>query len=231
MVEMNRAMSVYEREIDDLYTRVRDTLESRLLEFRQVWERGDESEILGELLFCLLTPAARARAAWQTLNRLRQNGLILRGDGGLAEPDERMILIARELNTVRFKNNKARNIVLAERRFTGEGNPSIRTELLRFHTPQEMREWLVPSIRGIGYKEASHFLRNIGFYEDIAILDRHILRNLMRLGIVERVPEGLSRKQYLHVEGRMRALAKRLRIPLHHLDLVLWYRETGEIFK
>jgi N-glycosylase/DNA lyase len=228
---MNLVMTQYEREITDLHTRVRDTLETRLSEFRQIWERGDEDEILAELLFCLLTPAARARAASQALNKLREEGLVLSGDGGCSEPEERVVLIARELNAVRFKNNKARNIVLAERRFTQRGTTSIRTELLRFHTPQEMREWLVHSIRGIGYKEASHFLRNVGFFEDIAILDRHILRNLMRFGLVKRIPEGLSRKQYLDIEERMRALAKRLRIPLHHLDLVLWYRETGEIFR
>jgi N-glycosylase/DNA lyase len=210
---------------------VRDNLESRLSEFRQIWERGDDDEILRELFFCLLTPAARAHAAWQALSRLREGGLILSGDGGYTDFEARVARIARELNTVRFKNNKARNLVLAEKRFNGAGKPSIRTELLRFHTTHKMREWLVPSIRGIGYKEASHFLRNIGFFEDIAILDRHILRNLMRFGIIEEVPEGLSRKRYLHIEEQMRVLAKRLRIPLHHLDLLLWYRETGEIFK
>jgi N-glycosylase/DNA lyase len=94
-----------------------------------------------------------------------------------------------------------------------------------------MREWLAETVRGMGYKEASHFLRNIGQGSEIAILDRHILRNLIRLGIIEGIPEGLVRKQYLQIEDRMRILARKIGIPLHHLDLVLWYRETGEIFK
>jgi len=224
-------MSDPEREIIALYALVRNELESRLSSFRQVWERGDDCDILAELLFCLLTPAARAHSAWDALNTLRAKGLVLGFRGACAEMNERLSLIAEELNTVRFKNNKARNLILAENRFTKPGNATLRTELLRLDTPHEMREWLAATIRGIGYKEASHFLRNIGLYEDIAILDRHVLRNLLRFGVVERVPEGLSRKQYLHTEERMRTLADRIRIPLHHLDMVFWYRETGEIFR
>jgi N-glycosylase/DNA lyase len=224
-------MSDPEREIIDLYARVKNELESRLAAFRRVWERGDDCELLAELLFCLLTPAARAHSAWDALNTLREKGLILRFQGACAETNGRFARIAEELNTVRFRNNKARNLILAENRFMQPGNPSIRTELLRFGTPHEMREWLAATIRGIGYKEASHFLRNIGLYEDIAILDRHVLRNLLRFGVVERVPEGLSRKQYLQTEERMRILAGCMAMPLHHLDMVFWYRETGEIFR
>ena len=87
------------------------------------------------------------------------------------------------------------------------------------------------NIRGLGYKEASHFLRNIGLGEDIAILDRHILRNLAMIGLIEDTPNSMSRKKYLQIEGEMAEFAKQIRIPLSHLDLLFWYKETGEIFK
>jgi len=45
-----------------------------------------------------------------------------------------------------------------------------------------MPEWLVKNLTGLGYKEAGHFLRNIGSGK-IAILDRHILRNLHALAL------------------------------------------------
>lgn len=83
----------------------------------------------------------------------------------------------------------------------------------------------------MGYKEASHFLRNIGFSANIAILDRHILRNLNRLQLIDSLPEGLSRYQYLLIEGKMREFSKTIGIPMNYLDFVLWYMETGTIFK
>ena len=86
-------------------------------------------------------------------------------------------------------------------------------------------------MKGIGYKEASHFLRNIGFGEHLAILDRHIMKNLKLLGIIDEIPISLTRKKYLEIEQRMVKFSKKVKIPMKHLDLVLWYKETGEIFK
>lgn len=93
------------------------------------------------------------------------------------------------------------------------------------------REWLVQNIKGIGYKEASHFLRNIGFGENIAILDRHILKNLRLLGVIEEIPESIRRVKYLQIEKDMAGFARKIDIPISHLDLLFWYKETGEIFK
>jgi N-glycosylase/DNA lyase len=83
----------------------------------------------------------------------------------------------------------------------------------------------------MGYKEASHFLRNIGFADDLAILDRHILKNLKIFGIIEEIPKSLSKKKYLEIEEKMRNLANEVNIPVSHLDLLFWSKETGEIFK
>lgn len=55
----------------------------------------------------------------------------------------------------------------------------------------------------MSYKEASHFLRNVGFGEDVAILDRHILRNLERLAVIDEIPKTLSPKLYLEIEDRL----------------------------
>jgi len=95
----------------------------------------------------------------------------------------------------------------------------------------EMREFLVRNIKGMGYKEASHFLRNIGLGENLAILDRHILKNLISLGVIDSIPKTLTRKKYLKIEKKMREFAKDIGIPMAHLDLVLWFKEAGLIFK
>ncbi len=90
---------------------------------------------------------------------------------------------------------------------------------------------LVRNIKGFGYKEASHFLRNIGMGKDIAILDRHILKNLKRYGAIKKIPSHMSTRQYLDIEDKARRFARKIRIPLDELDLLFWSRETGEIFK
>ena len=93
------------------------------------------------------------------------------------------------------------------------------------------REWLVQNVHGIGYKEASHFLRNVGSGEGIAILDRHILKNLLKHGAIAEIPKTLTKKRYLEIEERMRAFARKVKIPMEHMDLLLWAEEAGMVFK
>ena len=75
------------------------------------------------------------------------------------------------------------------------------------------------------------FLRNIGFDQDLAILDRHILKNLKRLGVIDGVPDSLTKRQYLATETKMKEFSEAIHIPMSHLDFVLWYKETREILK
>ena len=87
------------------------------------------------------------------------------------------------------------------------------------------------NVKGLGYKEASHFLRNIGRGKNLAILDVHILRNLKRCGVIRKIPATLTKKTYLDTEERMRKLAANINIPLEELDLLFWSLETGFVFK
>jgi N-glycosylase/DNA lyase len=107
----------------------------------------------------------------------------------------------------------------------------IKSQIGQFSDARDARDWLVQKVKGVGYKEASHFLRNIGYEEEFAILDRHILKNLKLLGVIEKIPNSLSKKRYLEIEKRMKEFAERIEIPMADLDLLLWYKETGMIFK
>ncbi len=203
----------------DLYAPVKAQIESRLDEFRQIWEKGSDEDLFRELVFCLLTPQSRAKTASAAVERLSKKSMIYRGS---AEE------IQRELVGVRFNERKAEYICLARKMFTSQ---SLRATLAGFSSATAAREWLVKNVKGLGYKEASHFLRNIGLGEELAILDRHILKNLQLLGVIKEKPESLSKKTYLEIEKKMTAFSKRIGIPMGHLDLLLWYKEAGEIFK
>ncbi len=132
---------------------------------------------------------------------------------------------------MRFKYKKAGYIIEARNKFLIDGKLTIKSLVIRFSDAYTAREWLVRNVKGIGYKEASHFLRNIGYGTDLAILDRHILKNLRSLQVIEVVPASLSRRRYLEIEEGMKELSEKVGIPMSHLDLVLWYKETGEVFK
>ncbi len=203
------------------YIAVKDVIASRLEEFRTLWENASEERLFAEMAFCLLTPQSRARTCWSAVeNMVRDNVL-------LTAPRE---VIESYLVGVRFKRNKASYIVEAREKFCKNGC-RIREHLSSFSSPFEAREWLVKNIKGYGYKEASHFLRNIGIGEQLAILDRHILKNLKLAGAIQEVPSSLSRKKYLEIEAIMTDFSRSIGIPMPHLDLLLWFMEAGEVFK
>jgi N-glycosylase/DNA lyase len=209
-------------QIKKIYSTKKIEILSRLEEFKKLWAKKNDEDIFTELAFCILTPQSKAKFCWDALVKLRDQDLLLKGDTEQ---------IKQGLSCVRFKNKKAEYIVKARKLFLNNDRVSLKPILSSFADIYECRDWLVQNIDGLGYKEASHFLRNIGFGEKIAILDRHILRNLNRLGIIEDVPKSISRAKYLQIEKDMMEFSKYINIPLPHLDLLLWYKETGEIFK
>jgi N-glycosylase/DNA lyase len=85
-------------------------------------------------------------------------------------------------------------------------------------------------IKGLGYKEASHFLRNIG-YPGYAILDKHILNSLREMGIIGKGMRPATREGYRAIEQRLERFSREIGIDMDHLDLLLWSRKTGEILK
>ncbi len=210
-------------EVKLIYEEIKGSIEKRLDDFKNVWFTGNDMDIYVELAFCVLTPQSKARNAWGAISKLRDEFLLFEG----SEEE-----IVNYLNVVRFKNNKAKNLVLLRNTMSdSEGMIAAKQIVDSLGEVHEKREWLVENIRGIGYKEASHFLRNVGFGDEIAILDRHILKNLVKLGVIEEVPKTITRKKYLDIEDKMLKYSEKVGIPMDHLDLLLWYLEAGEIFK
>lgn len=203
------------------YNKKKVAIQERLDDFRENYKKSDE-EIFAELCFCLLTPQSKAKLCWLSIENLKKDGLLLDGSA-----DE----IRKRLSCVRFGNNKAKYIVEARDFFTKNRKLKIKDKLNQFNIVFEMRDWLVKNIKGYGMKEASHFLRNIGFYEDIAILDRHILKNLVKYGAIKEIPKTITPKKYIKIENKMREFSNKADIPLSYLDLLFWSEETGDIFK
>ncbi len=210
-------------ELQLLYLSKKGDIKSRLGEFKQVWETGDDQKIFAELAFCLCTPQSKAVAADIAIRRAIDANKLYSGTAEqLAEHLSR--------SGVRFGNNKARYIVEARNYFSQTGSLKLKNKL-NTEDLVGLRNWLAENIIGIGMKEASHFLRNIGFGDDLAILDRHILKNLKKHSVIPIIPKVLSRQIYLEIEERVRKFAQKVRIPMAELDLLFWSEETGQIFK
>lgn len=197
-------------------------IRSRLADFRAVGRRGDHA-LFEELCFAILAIQSSARSSDAAVRALAQEGLLWSADS-----DQ----IARFLrHRTRFHNHKAAYIVRARERFFPGGHPVLRETLDRFPDPEAARDWLADEVDGLGLKEASHFLRNIGRGEELAILDRHILRNLVRHRVIGRMPKSLTPGRYRAIEARLQRFAADVGISVGVLDLLWWSRQTGEIFK
>lgn len=205
-------------ELKALYAGVKDKIVARLSEFK----RRSEEAVFLELCFCLFTPQSKAKSCWAAVEGLRAGGLLYTGT-----PTQ----IAKAVTGVRFHNHKAGYLVEARGRFVCSGECRVSAALSGFKDAFEAREWLVKNVKGMSYKEASHFLRNIGRGGRLAILDRHILKNMKALGVIDEVPRALNRNTYLELEQELLKFSDAVGIPPDHLDMLLWYKEAGEVFK
>jgi len=137
-----------------------------------------------------------------------------------------------EAGAHRFPNARPEYIVITRNYLQRSFSMRLRERLEGFRVASERRDWLAqdPRIKGLGYKEASHFLRNVGF-KGYGILDKHVVRCLAEMGVIKSAKPPTSRKNYLETEGRMREFADKVRIDFDELDLVLWSMKTGEVLK
>ncbi|MCI6151829.1 N-glycosylase/DNA lyase [Fusobacterium perfoetens] len=213
----------YFYEIEKKYNEIKPDIEKRLNEYKEIWKNGTNEDIHAELSFCILTPQSKARNAWKAITNMRNDGVLFTGTS-----EE----LTEYLNIVRFKNNKAKYLVLLRQQMTNKDGKIITKDFFEsFKTVTERRNWIVENIKGMSWKEAGHFLRNVGFGQEVAILDRHILKNLVRLEVINEIPKTLTKKLYFEIEEKMKKYCKEVGIPMDSFDLLLWYLEAGEIFK
>jgi N-glycosylase/DNA lyase len=202
------------------YSKRKEEIKNRLKDFEDSYKK-DDKHVFSELCFCILTPQAEAVECDKAIKKLKKTGLLFNG-----RPKD----ISPHLKAARFLNKKAQFIVDARGLFKKNGCFRIK-DYIDEKDIFKTREWLVKNIKGIGYKEASHFLRNVGFGKDLAILDVHILKNLKNYRVINKIPKSLTKNEYLKIEGRVRDFCKKVKIPMDELDLLFWSKETGFVFK
>lgn len=173
-----------------------------------------------EMCFCTFTANASAVMGLKSVDAVRPR---------LMDADQ--IELSRLLTGKhRYPNARAKYIVCNREFLKINHDFKLHKLLNSFNSPEEAREFIVKNIKGLGYKEASHYLRNIG-YKDLCILDKHILRSLHENNIIDEIKVPKNRKEYLEIEKKMKSWAKEININIDELDLLLWGMKTGVILK
>lgn len=197
-------------------------IQARIAEFENIWQTGDDPRLWEEMVFCFFTGGCSAKMGLRSVEAVRP--FLINGNF-----DE----LSNALRGVHRYPFARAGYVINSREFLSEHfNMRLRRKLESFSDDLERRDWLVKEkrIKGLGYKEASHFLRNIGL-KGYAILDKHILRSLAELKIIDNPKPPNTRARYLTIENKLKELAILTQIDFDELDLVLWSMKTGEILK
>ena len=192
---------------------ISNRVNNRIKEFKKL-NKKSKNKLFKELCFCILTANFNAEKCINIQKKIGDGFLTLSED----ELAERLVELGH-----RYPNIRARYI-----------SDSVKCrgslkDIIRSSSGEELREWLVKNVRGLGYKEASHFLRNIGF-DDFAIIDFHIIDILVKYNFIKK-PKVLTKRRYLEIERLLKEIAIKLGLNLAELDLYLWYIETGKILK
>lgn len=197
---------------------VKKMVDNRMEEFHQVHEM-DTYKWYEELVYCLLTAYASAIMGQKCVDALCLDNVLLEG----SEDDIRRVLVD---TGHRFPNKRSKYI------YNTRGLALVIKETIQgFDDSKEARKWLVENVKGLGWKEGSHYLRNIGYF-DLAIIDRHILNNLREFELLEEDgKKGLTKKRYLAIEELLDVVADKLKLEPGELDLYMWYRKTGKVLK
>lgn len=209
--------------LKELYEEKRVEIEYHIVDnFLTVLDLPDE-QVLKNMLFCVCTPQTDAHKGWLAAGLITNHKVYL-------DPDEEIIGDLMKSAGVRFHKTKARSAAKMMHDFWPNTSGKIRS-LINEGDIIHTRNFLAKKIKGWGLKEASHFLRNVGYGEHVAILDRHILRRLVDQEVIPEVPKVLDLKTYLDIEQKMLRFAKDVDIPMEALDLLFWYQSKGEFFK
>ena len=193
---------------------IKTQIDVRLSEFNEIKYQSINS-IFKELCFCVMTANCSAVKCIEVHDSI--------GDGFLTFSEFQLVERFIDLG-YRFPNVRSKYIIEARNKI-----PQLEKTMKSGNNGTKLREWIVKNIKGLGYKEASHFLRNIG-YNDYAIIDFHIIDLLVNHNIIQK-PKSLSKTKYLEIEKLLVKIGKEIKLNLAELDLYLWYLETGKILK
>jgi len=194
---------------------VRTLVDLRINEFSEI-KNNSSNSIFKELCFCIMTANCSAEKCIEIHETIGDDFLKLSQDQ-----------LSNKFKELGYRYPNIRSSYIAEARSNKE---ELIKNIKSNKNGKILREWIVKNIKGLGYKEASHFLRNIGF-KNFAIIDFHIVDLLVKQELLIEKPKTMTKKKYLEIEQILKSIGDQSNLNLAELDLYLWYQETGKILK
>ncbi|HXG74087.1 MAG TPA: hypothetical protein VNK44_04655 [Candidatus Nitrosotenuis sp.] len=213
----------------DIYHKLEKNYENRL-----DWARASEEQLWKELCFCILSGNVAFELAKSVVEVLTERGYLdyrwMREDRKsrialfheLDKPNFDPRKKNGELRKYRYPRKRSAEIVSAAKTIYVD-NSSIKNVLSSSSSDIEARNFFVNQISGLGIKEASHFLRNIGFADSLAIIDVHVLSFLKEFSLVDFDANSLTPQRYLRLEKTLRNFVDYHGLNLAIFDLAVWY--------
>lgn len=185
------------------------------------WEKMSEDELWHTLCLCLLSSQVPYDKALRTIEALAKSGLIDRRFLVTDEQAEEKVEASLRLSHYRFPKSKAKSLVKTARNLEGRSLQRILASCLN---DRRARNLFAQEVHGFGMKQASHFLRDIGFTEDLAIIDTHIIKFLVEKELISKPPKTLTRRRYLTLEKVFIEYAEKQGLSPADLDRMIWQR-------
>lgn len=203
-------------------------LESRIKEFNSL-KTASEERLFQELVFVILSSQTSAKKAWKAAEKLGSSEILLKG----SEKDIEKVLNVFE---VQQEKRKSKYIITNRKQLSQPTltDPDKKIKIRNKIYPENLdksRRWFAENIKGLSWKGSSHFLRNIGYGNDFAIISNHIIHVLHKHGLRKTTEPPKNYEEYIEDEKILQELAAKSNIDIKKLDLILWSLRTGEIFK
>jgi N-glycosylase/DNA lyase len=203
------------KQIEELKnSEVKTLVDKRMKEFSSFKKKTDK-EIFKEMCFCLMTANFNAQRAIMIQQEI--------DEGFITFSHEKLNSELKRLGH-RFPNMRAKFIFEARKHL-----PNLKEKLFCERDEKKIRNYLAKEVKGLGLKEASHFLRNVGF-RNLAIIDFHIADILEEHELIKK-PKTMSKKAYEEIELVLEKLCEKTNLCQGELDFYLWHLETGKVLK
>ncbi|OUS19520.1 hypothetical protein A9Q95_14720 [Rhodobacterales bacterium 59_46_T64] len=190
--------------------------------------RGDERSLWWELSCCVLSSQVPYSLATAAADAIEQSNFLLdpayderlavRLESVLRKP----LSIAGKHRNYRFPSAKAAQLAGIHQRVHHEA-ATLSALLDGFATAGDARKWLVDFAPGLGPKQASMFLRNIGISYDLAVIDRHVLQYMELTGVLQKNAGAInSLARYRNAEATLRTHADAVTCSVGIMDWAIW---------
>lgn len=187
-----------------------------------------EADLWTELACCILSSQVPYATAQAAAVRVEASGLL---EDPAVSPDILEASLATLLRSpfdlggglrrYRFPDSRARQLAAATTAIRGEAD-KLSELLAGFEGVEGARDWFVARAPGLGPKQASMFLRNVGASYDLAVLDRHVINYMIVVGLTGDPAPTRRMADYRRDEAILRNHAAEFGLPVGLLDWAVW---------